>query len=242
MRRLTLAILMTLASGALFLTSCQSAPPSAREQANLCDVFDDRKNWYRSAAEAERAWGTPIALQMAIMQAESSFDSDARPPRERMFFGLIPGGGRLGKVPTKRSAGPCEGRDPWTKAATSAPGRKTDPWIPACAGICGNGERCGIEHVQRGDVDAAGATLQAEHPMPARPDRTSRRCDPAPPGHLIVDLPVAAGLDALAQEISQTGEGSRRRPARRSGGRSPSSGTRVRRGGSWAGVCAIRCW
>lgn len=92
MRRLAIAILMTLASGALFLTSCQSAPPSAREQANLCDIFDDRKNWYRSAAEAERAWGTPIALQMAIMQAESSFDSDARPPRQRMFFGLIPGG------------------------------------------------------------------------------------------------------------------------------------------------------
>ncbi|MEL6567640.1 MAG: transglycosylase SLT domain-containing protein [Pseudomonadota bacterium] len=91
MKRLAVALIMSLACGALFLASCQSTPPTAREQANLCDIFDDRKNWYRAAAEAERNWGAPIALQMAIMQAESSFDADARPPRGRMFFGLLPG-------------------------------------------------------------------------------------------------------------------------------------------------------
>ncbi|MEM9738532.1 MAG: transglycosylase SLT domain-containing protein [Pseudomonadota bacterium] len=92
MKRFVFSLAMTLASSALLLTSCQSSPPTAREQADLCDIFDDRKNWYRAAAEAERAWGAPIALQMAIMQAESSFEADARPPRERRFFGLLPGG------------------------------------------------------------------------------------------------------------------------------------------------------
>ena len=92
MRLIALAIVMTILAAGLFVSSCQTAPPDWREQADLCDIFDDRKNWYRAAAEAERDWGTPIALQMAIMQAESSFDSDARPARNRIFFGLIPAG------------------------------------------------------------------------------------------------------------------------------------------------------
>lgn len=73
------------------LSACQATPPTAREQANICDIFDDRKEWYRSAAEARRKHGTPIAVQMAIMKAESSFAADARPDRRRHFFGLIPG-------------------------------------------------------------------------------------------------------------------------------------------------------
>ncbi|MEM1104910.1 MAG: transglycosylase SLT domain-containing protein [Pseudomonadota bacterium] len=91
MVRFMLAIAMTVTSAALGLASCQARQPTAQEQADLCDIFEDRRSWYRSAAEAERAWGAPIALQMAIMQGESSFDADARPPRGRMFFGLLPG-------------------------------------------------------------------------------------------------------------------------------------------------------
>ena len=84
--------------GAIFLalliavSACQATPPTAREQANICDIFDDRKDWYRAAAQSERRWGAPIALQMAIMKAESSFDPDARPARgNRRFLGLLPG-------------------------------------------------------------------------------------------------------------------------------------------------------
>ncbi|MEM7767822.1 MAG: transglycosylase SLT domain-containing protein [Pseudomonadota bacterium] len=75
----------------LFMAACESRPPSAAEQADICDIFDDRKAWYRAAARAEDKWGAPIALQMAVLQAESSFDADARPPRGRTFFGLLPG-------------------------------------------------------------------------------------------------------------------------------------------------------
>jgi len=37
-------------------------------------------------------WGVPIHVPMAMMYQESSFKSDALPPRDYIFFGLIPWG------------------------------------------------------------------------------------------------------------------------------------------------------
>ena len=79
---------------ALFLAAaaCATTPPGAREQADLCDIFDDRKDWFDAAASAEKRWGAPIGLQMAFIRQESGFVDDARPPRgRRQFFGLVPG-------------------------------------------------------------------------------------------------------------------------------------------------------
>ena len=74
------------------LAACATPQPTASEQTDVCDIFDDRKNWYRATARTEKEWGTPIAIQMAIIKAESSFKSDARPPRgERRNFGLTRG-------------------------------------------------------------------------------------------------------------------------------------------------------
>lgn len=89
MRSLITALPLVLS---ILISSCQATPPTAKEQTNVCYIFDDRKEWYRSAAEARRKHGTPISVQMAIMKAESAFDDDARPKRNRHFFGLIPGG------------------------------------------------------------------------------------------------------------------------------------------------------
>ena len=83
------ALILIALCGCLF--ACQAKPPTTREQADICDIFDDRKEWYRSAAEARRKHHTPIHVSIAIMKAESSFDDDARPARKRHFFGLIPG-------------------------------------------------------------------------------------------------------------------------------------------------------
>ena len=78
------------------LAACATPQPTASEQANVCDIFDERKSWYRAAAKAEAQWGTSIPLQMAIIKAESSFDRNARPARgERRAFGL-----RKGKRPS----------------------------------------------------------------------------------------------------------------------------------------------
>lgn len=78
------------------LTACATTPPNADQQTDICQIFDDRKNWYRSAAKAQNTWGTSIPLQMAIIKAESSFDRNARPARgQRRTFGL-----RKGKRPS----------------------------------------------------------------------------------------------------------------------------------------------
>lgn len=84
-------IMTYLAVGAL--AACASSPPpSTSEQANICEIFEGRKDWYRAAAKAQRTWGTSIPLQMAIIKAESNFKKDARPPRgKRRNLGLTKG-------------------------------------------------------------------------------------------------------------------------------------------------------
>lgn len=86
----------SLFSLAIFLASCATVPPTPSEQADICEIFDGRKSWYRAAARTERKWGTPIPLQMAIIKTESNFDKDARPARgNRRLLGL-----RRGKRPS----------------------------------------------------------------------------------------------------------------------------------------------
>ncbi len=72
---------------AALLAACGSLPP--RNPANLCSIFREKADWYPAALQAQRRWGAPISLQMAIVNQESSFVEDARPPRYR-FLGFIP--------------------------------------------------------------------------------------------------------------------------------------------------------
>ncbi|MEL7128329.1 MAG: hypothetical protein AAGK23_02185 [Pseudomonadota bacterium] len=74
------------------VSACATTPPTSAEQSNICEIFDGRKSWYRASARAEKRWGAPIELQIAIIKTESNFDKDARPPRgRRKFFGLVRG-------------------------------------------------------------------------------------------------------------------------------------------------------
>ena len=41
--------------------------------------------WYKHAKKAEKKWGTPVYLQLAIIKMESSFDWLAKPPRQKLF-------------------------------------------------------------------------------------------------------------------------------------------------------------
>ena len=81
---LVLAIVMTM----LLLAGCASSPP--QRQDNVCDIFDQHPRWYDYARDSERRWGTPIAVQMAFVQQESSFRARVRPERNR-FLGIFPG-------------------------------------------------------------------------------------------------------------------------------------------------------
>jgi len=75
---------------------------------------------------------------------------------------------------SKTAADPCAGRGPWTALATLAPSFDSDPWIPACAGICGqNGTypRTGtdppLEHAPLSHAGRGAALESSANPIPA---------------------------------------------------------------------------
>ncbi|MBL8530090.1 MAG: transglycosylase SLT domain-containing protein [Hyphomonadaceae bacterium] len=57
---------------------------------DACEIFRDQSGWWRSARSAERRWGAPPALQLAIIRQESGFRHNARPARGRGFL-FFPG-------------------------------------------------------------------------------------------------------------------------------------------------------
>lgn len=67
------------------LAACATAPPSNRS--DICSIFREKEDWYASARAAAQRWGVPIPVQMAIINQESAFVEDARPPRYR-FLGI----------------------------------------------------------------------------------------------------------------------------------------------------------
>ena len=73
----------------LLLTACSSSPPSQTD--SLCGIFREMYGWYDNAKEAQKRWGMPIPIQMAILRQESRFISDALPPRDYLL-GFIPWG------------------------------------------------------------------------------------------------------------------------------------------------------
>lgn len=81
MRYLVLAYLL------LCLSGCATAPPSRPE--NICNIFHEKKGWYDDARAAEKRWGTPIQVQMAIIYQESSYRHNVKPPRGRLLW-IIP--------------------------------------------------------------------------------------------------------------------------------------------------------
>lgn len=82
MRLLWLVVVLAL------LTGCVSTPPDNPE--NICDVFDDKRGWYKDARKSSRRWGTDISVMMAMMYQESSFRARAKPPRTKILW-VIPG-------------------------------------------------------------------------------------------------------------------------------------------------------
>lgn len=73
---------------ASLLAGCATRPP--QQQDNICQIFAEHPRWYDYARASEKRWGTPIAVQMAFVQQESSFQARARPERNRVL-GIFPG-------------------------------------------------------------------------------------------------------------------------------------------------------
>ncbi len=62
-----------------------------RSPDNLCEIFKEKRSWYKAAKRTEKRWKVPLQVPMAIMYQESSFKSDAKPPRDYLL-GVIPWG------------------------------------------------------------------------------------------------------------------------------------------------------
>ncbi|MDG2049549.1 MAG: transglycosylase SLT domain-containing protein [Myxococcota bacterium] len=81
-------LLGVLIGGPLAWVSCGSGPP--KEPEDLCSIFREKRDWHRSAERSYEKWGVPPAVQLAIIHQESSFRSNARPPREQILW-IFPG-------------------------------------------------------------------------------------------------------------------------------------------------------
>ena len=73
---------------ALISTGCSSTPPDDPD--DLCEIFRDKRSWYRAAKKSASRWGVPEAVQLAVIYRESSFRARARPPRRRILW-ILPG-------------------------------------------------------------------------------------------------------------------------------------------------------
>ncbi len=82
MKKLNLLLLVVM------LSACASAPPSNTD--NICSIFFEKGKWYKKTRKAQKHWGTPIPILMAIARQESGFHGRAKPPRKKIF-GFIPG-------------------------------------------------------------------------------------------------------------------------------------------------------
>ncbi len=85
MKKITLPLLLP-----LFLSGCFSLFSSdAVTINNVCNLMDEEVRWYQAAKASEKKYGAPMHVQLAIVYQESRFESDAKPPREKLF-GVIP--------------------------------------------------------------------------------------------------------------------------------------------------------
>lgn len=76
----------------LLLASCgggYKAPP--RNLDDACSILAQRPKYKRAFRAAQRKWGVPVHVQMAVIHQESKFRSDARTPF-RYALGVIPMG------------------------------------------------------------------------------------------------------------------------------------------------------
>lgn len=71
----------------IFISSCSHKIPDNVN--NICEIFSEKKRWYKHAKKSQSLWGTPIHVQMAILQQESGFKYDAKPGRKKIL-GFIP--------------------------------------------------------------------------------------------------------------------------------------------------------
>lgn len=72
----------------LLISGCATYQPTRTD--NICAIFRGDSSWYEAALDANKRWGTPIWVMMAIIDQESRFVSDAQPARDWFLFIPLP--------------------------------------------------------------------------------------------------------------------------------------------------------
>tara|TARA_B100001989_G_scaffold25121_1_gene15016 strand:- start:2753 stop:3361 length:609 start_codon:yes stop_codon:yes gene_type:complete len=71
----------------LVISSCVSSPPEKPD--NICEIFKEKKSWYKAAIKSEKRWKLPPYVLMAFIHQESSFQARIKPERTKLL-GVIP--------------------------------------------------------------------------------------------------------------------------------------------------------
>ena len=71
----------------LIISSCVSSPPEKPD--NICEIFNEKRGWYKAAIQSEKKWKLPPYVLMAFIHQESSFQANIRPERTTLL-GVIP--------------------------------------------------------------------------------------------------------------------------------------------------------
>ena len=58
---------------------------------NICYIFKEYSRWYKATKKANKRWGIPVSVQMAIIHQESRFKAKALPGKKYILF-FIPWG------------------------------------------------------------------------------------------------------------------------------------------------------
>ena len=68
-----------------WVSGCSYTPPP-KQQRDICQVFAQYPDWYDYAGKSQSKWGTPVHILMAFVRHESSYRSNAKPPRRWLWF------------------------------------------------------------------------------------------------------------------------------------------------------------
>ena len=69
------------------LSGCIERPLKSLD--DICQIFSDRPQWQAAIKRSIERWGVPPEITVSIVYQESSFKSDARPPRRKLLW-IIP--------------------------------------------------------------------------------------------------------------------------------------------------------
>ena len=84
MRSLRCALILF---GMILSVSCSNTPPKNMD--DICEIFEEKDDWYDYSKESYEKWGVPIQVQLAIIHQESRFQYDAETEME-YFLWIIP--------------------------------------------------------------------------------------------------------------------------------------------------------